>query len=72
MVFSSNNGGPKKLVMGWSIGIGKYRFIFEVSVYIGIGQVESIGILVSVLNILYRYRYYDKLLKPSNLNSYFN
>ena len=40
-----------------SIGIGKYRFTFEVSVsaHNGIGHVEGIGIFVSELNILDRY-----------------
>ena len=63
----------RQLVIGRSISIGKRRFIFEVSVsvYIGIGKVLGIGILVWVLNILYRYQ--DKmLLKTSNLRSLFN
>ena len=44
--------------MGPSKGISKYRFIYEVSVfvYIGIGKVKINSISVLELNILYRYR----------------
>ena len=64
-------------IMGPSIGIGigKYRFVFEVlvPVYIATGKVGGIKISVSVFNILHRYRCHNKkLLKTNNICRYIN